>query len=111
MRSGELDRRILIKTSTEAPDGAGQPVKTWTTLATVWAKRSDVKGQERFAAQQRLATRTTTYRIRWRSGLDETLRVVDVGVTYEVTGVAGNYRQGWAELSCEALNPAGLSST
>lgn len=111
MRSGELDRRVVIKTATAVLDAAGQSIKTWTTLATVWAKRVDVKGQERFAAQQRLATRTTTYRIRWLAGLDETLRVIDVGVTYEVTGVAGNYRQGWAELSCEALNPAALSST
>lgn len=111
MRAGELDRRIVIQTATPTLDGAGQPINAWATLATVWAKRSDVKGQERFAAQQRLALRTTMYRIRWRAGLDEKLRVVDVGVTYEVIGVAGNYRQGWAELSCEALNPAALSST
>jgi SPP1 family predicted phage head-tail adaptor len=111
MRSGQLDRRIVIQSMVEALDGAGQPIKTWSEFATVWAKRKDLKGQERFAAQQRLATRTTIYRIRWLSGLGEKMRVLDEGSTYEIIGVAGERRQGWAELSCEALNPAELGGS
>ena len=111
MRAGELDRRIVIQSATESQDAAGQPIKTWTNLATVWAKRQDLKGRERFTAQQRLAIRTATYRIRWLSGLEEKMRVLDEGSTYEVVGVAGERRQGWAELSCEALNPAAIGSS
>lgn len=110
MRAGELDRRIVIQVMTEAPDAVGQLIKTWVELATVSAKRQDLKGKERFVSPRRLATRTTTYRIRWRSGLDEKLRVLDEGSIYEVVGVAGERRQGWAELSCEALDPATTGS-
>ena len=111
MRAGELDRRIIIQSAATAPDAAGQLIETWTDLATVWAKRKDLRGQERFAAQQRLAARTTTYRIRWLSGLGEKLRVLDEGSTYEVVGVAGERRQGWAELSCAARDPAVTGSS
>lgn len=108
MRPGKMDRQIVIKSATEAQDAAGQPISTWTTFATVWAERKDVRGSERFTAGQELAARTAVYRIRWLTGINEKMRVVDAGATYEITGIAENKRQGWAELSVEAINPADI---
>jgi len=105
MRAGMLDRRITIESAVTTLDSSGQPIAVWSTFATVWAARRDVRGSERFTAEQELATRTATYRMRWISGVNEEMRVVDAGVTYDIEGIADNRRQGWMELFCEAQNP------
>ncbi|MCH7945880.1 MAG: phage head closure protein [Armatimonadetes bacterium] len=106
-------RGAALKVWASVLDGCdlGEEVEVWTTFATVWAKRQDLKGRERFTARQRLALRTATYRIRWLGGLEEKMRVLDEGSTFEVVGIAGERRQGWLELSCEALNPATTGSS
>lgn len=108
MRAGTLDRRIVIQTFTETQDAAGQPIATWATFATVWASRKDVRGNERFAAQQEIATRTATYRVRWLSGVTEEMRIVDAGTTYTVKGIADDERKGWMEIAVEATNPEAI---
>lgn len=105
MRSGSMDRRIDIQTATRSQDASGQEIETWSVLVTIWAERKDMRASERFAAEQRLAVRTCIFRIRWRAGLTERMRVVDGETTYDVTGIAGDNRAGWCELACEAINP------
>ena len=104
MNIGRLDSLITIQSKTTVQDAAGQEIETWAEFATVWANRKGVKGSERFVARQELAARAATYRIRWISGVDEQMRVVD-GSTYEIKGISGDRRKGWLELACEALNP------
>lgn len=106
MRIGKLDRRVTIQSLTETQDSAGQPIKAYADLATIWAERRDVRGNERFASNQALAMRAAIFRIRWRTGMTEKMRLIDDGTTYDVTGIAGDRRKGWMELSCEAFNPA-----
>lgn len=105
-----LDRRVTIQSATEARDAHGQAVTTWATFAEVAARRRDTRSGERAAAQQTLAARSATYRIRWRAGITEKMRLVDDGVTWQITGIADNRREGWMELACEAINPAAVSS-
>lgn len=105
MQSGSLDRRVVIQTFTVVQSELGGETRTWSTFATVWAHRRDVRGSERFAAEQDIATRSAVYRIGWIDGIRETMRVVDAGVTWEITGIADNRRQNWIELSVEAVNP------
>ena len=105
MRAGNLDRRIEIQSLAETPDAFGQPIEGWTTFPTVWAQRKDVRGRERFQAQQTLAVRTATFRIRWLPGVEERMRVIDAGTAYDVTGISDDRRQGWMELAGEAVGP------
>lgn len=109
MRAGSLDRRVTIQSATTTQDASGQPIETWATLAVVWAGRRDVRGSERFGAQQDFATRTATYRMYWLSGIHERMRLVDAGTTYRITGIAASRRQNWLELSVEALNPEAVA--
>ncbi len=51
MRAGRLKKRIAIQAATETKGATGQTVKTWTTVATVWAGIEPVRGEERIAAQ------------------------------------------------------------
>jgi SPP1 family predicted phage head-tail adaptor len=105
MRAGSLDREIVIQSFTEAQDASGQPIQTWVTFASVYAHRRDVRGQERFTSDQRMAIRTATFRIRWLAGVTEEMQIVDAGSTYRITGIADDQRDGWMEIAAEAINP------
>lgn len=106
MQPGALDRRVTIQQATTTQDIYGEPIETWATIATVWAKQSDIRGRERFTSETELAVRTATFRIYWMDGIDEKMRLIDAdGTVYEIEGIAGDKRQNWLELSCEAKNP------
>jgi len=109
MRAGRLDRQITIQHATVIQDASGQEIEHWEPFASVWASRKDVRGSERFSSDQRFAARSAVYRLRYLSGLNEEMRIVDDGKTYQIIGIADNERQGWAELSAEAINPGALA--
>jgi SPP1 family predicted phage head-tail adaptor len=70
-----LDRRITIEVNTPTPDAYGQPVDSWGTFATIWAKKRDIRGDEYFAAQQMNAKVDSVFTIRHLSGLLNTMRI------------------------------------
>lgn len=88
MRAGRLDREIEIQKKTVARDSYGQPLETWSTLATVWAAKEDDRGREFFAAQQVQAFAPTRFRIRYRSDVTAGHRVSYGGQVYDVRAVA-----------------------
>lgn len=102
--AGALDRRITIEMVTDPDVPVGE--ETWTERATVWAGKGEIRGRERFTAQQDLATRTAIWTIRYRADVTETDRIVDdQGVTWGITGLAERGRREWLEISAEARNP------
>ena len=52
MRAGELNRQIIIRTSSTGRDSTGAVTATPSTLATVWARRTDTGGQESWRGRQ-----------------------------------------------------------
>lgn len=74
--AGRLDKRVTLQQATSARDGHGQPVQTWSPVATVWAAIHPLRGGERFAAQQFAAETTHRVTIRYRSGVSVQMRVV-----------------------------------
>lgn len=88
---GELDRRITIERATSVTDPAsGEPILTWSTLATVWASRSDVTDGEKLAGGQVLATLVSRFVVRSTpitkasTPLD---RLTHDGEVWEITGI------------------------
>jgi SPP1 family predicted phage head-tail adaptor len=51
LRAGMLNRRLAIQSRSTTQDAAGQPLNTWTTLATVWAAIEPLSGHELERAQ------------------------------------------------------------
>jgi SPP1 family predicted phage head-tail adaptor len=94
-----MDRRITIQTFSTAQDAYGQPVPTWTTLATVWAEFRAARGIERFLSEQHDAQAYGSWRIRYRTDVAPTakMRVVDDhSVTHDITSVVEiGRREGW----------------
>ena len=58
MRAGRLRHRITLQSSTAMQDAYGQPVKTWTDTATVYAGVEPIGGREQYRAQAERAELT-----------------------------------------------------
>jgi SPP1 family predicted phage head-tail adaptor len=88
MRAGDLDRRIAIQRFTTEESPSGEPIQTWTTIATVWAKVDQQTGREFFAASQEVSERKTVFRIRWMPDLTVLDRVVYPATESEPTAAS-----------------------
>jgi head-tail adaptor len=79
MEPGERNRFVTIQQLTESLGASQLPVRSWSTLATVWASKEDVRGNEQLVAE-RLVSR---YETRWEIGyrVDMNPEVVDVPKT------------------------------
>jgi SPP1 family predicted phage head-tail adaptor len=91
LAAGNLDRRIRLERFTFTTDeGSGEQVKTWATLATVWASKRDVSDGERLRSAEVAAEIGTRFQIRWDSSwsdLNAKDRVVCEGRIYDIVGV------------------------
>ncbi len=72
---GELRTSIVLKSRTVTIDAGGFQVPGWSTIATVWAKWTNVHGQEAWIAQTAQAGQAATLLIRYRSDVDPTYAV------------------------------------
>lgn len=88
MEAGKLRHSVSIESATDTQDQYGEPIKSWSSFAEVWASREDLSGQEAFAAQQVKADITTRFSIRYVEGITATMRV-RMGLTlYNIESVA-----------------------
>jgi len=103
VRSGRLDRRLTLQRRTLIENDYGEPVETWTDLATVWAHKIEVRGAERYAASQDIATVDIKYQIRYRRGLTPVDRFTDeAGKVFDVIAVLEIGRREGLELHGQA---------
>lgn len=87
MRAGKLDQRVTIQSATIARDSYGNEVRTWSTLATVWAEVEPLVGREFMEGRQVESEVTTRIRIRYRTDLTTAMRAVHGSVTYDIVSV------------------------
>lgn len=89
MRSGQFDRQIVLQSRSSGTDSDGFPVDSFATLATVWARKRFLRGDERYLGdrQQQTAEVEVEYRIRYRDDVDPTVRVKDSGELWDVEAV------------------------
>lgn len=103
MKAGDLRQVITIQSRDTGTDDAGQPVQTWTDVATVRANvlgatgmgylRSPVGGVE---------INGYSFRVRYREDLDAGMRVVCNGQNFDVKQVRLDItRKDWLDLVCE----------
>lgn len=100
MRAGPLDRRITIEVRTVTQNDAGAPVESWAEFATVWAQKTDLRGDEFFAAQKENGEITTRFRIRHFAGLKAEMRIAYDGLYYDIVQLMElGRRDGWEILA------------
>ena len=86
-QSGQLDRRITIKTFTTSTDTFGQINKSFSTLASVWAKVVERSGSEKEVSDQIVAVKKVDFFIRHRSDVNEQMRIEYDGKTYTIEAI------------------------
>lgn len=82
-----MNRRITLETASTADD-SGAPEDSFTTLATVWAAREDVTGDEKFRGAEVMGIQRTTWHIRYRDDLTERDRITEFGLHYDIESLA-----------------------
>lgn len=105
MRAGSLDRRIRIERATVTPNEFNEPVESWSTLATVWASKEDIRDGERWSAQEVGAEITTRFLVRYSSdvaGIDPRDRIVFDGRIYGIVAVKERGRREGLEITAAA---------
>lgn len=102
--AGDLNQRIQIQQRVKGTNTRGEVVYTWETVLKLWAKAIPLRGREFFAAAQTQTEITTRFRIRYRVGIDPTMRVVWKGAFYAIKAPPAEVDGGreWIDLMCKA---------
>lgn len=101
-----MDEKITIQEPVNTKDDYGQGVPVWTDVATVWARVDDQSGGERLQAEQVTAYMGTKITVRYRSDLDETMRILRLrtGRYYNVRSIKNPDRLRSLEIHGEMLD-------
>lgn len=102
LAAGRLDRSLILRKRTVANNALGEPVETFTDLATAKASKTDITDAERVRAQQVGAEVTTRFRIRWSvnwSDLSAKDRCSYDGREYEIVAVKEIGRRNGLEIT------------
>lgn len=88
MRAGELDRFLTIQQATDVKVlGSGNTV-TWADLhVNVHCRVLTKPAGEKFEQDRETSRTTKEFKIRWRSGLNEKMRVVFDGNNYDIVDI------------------------
>jgi|WetSurMetagenome_2_1015567.scaffolds.fasta_scaffold00567_27 SPP1 family predicted phage head-tail adaptor len=86
MRAARLDRKIVIEKATETLNSSKEVIKSWATWQTVWAKKTDTGGSEKFNSAV-IASMTTNFEIRYLRSLTEKMRIKYDGGVYSILGI------------------------
>lgn len=103
MNPGRLNKRVKIQRpvyNTAAGSGE-QSILRWDNVAEVWATVEPFSGREYFAAAQTQSSVTHKITIRYRSGIDQTMRVLFKERQFYIESVINpNERNEFLQLVC-----------
>lgn len=103
MNAGRFDDLISVYRYTETVDSnTGEPIKTWSKLADIWAEVKRKNGVEQVAAEQRENKQTATVKIRFYDGLTVRDRLEIDGVNYNIISINTIERRMYDEIYCES---------
>lgn len=106
---GKFDRRIIFQEETFSLNQYNEKESTgWVKRITTWAHLMPTTGTETYIADQLTVTNTVSFMIRYRSDINEMMRVVFEGKVYKIVsitepaGTRRSYLQVKTELDYEA---------
>lgn len=106
----ELDQQITIQQRASGVDNYGQPSGSWNAVySSIWASAEPLTGREFFAAGQIQSEVSTRFRIRYRSDIVPTMRVVWRSQPYEIVAVLDKKgAKHMLELMCRKVEQDGV---
>jgi len=103
-QAGQLDRRITIQTFSETTDTFGQQVKTYSTLASVWANVKEKGGAslgEKEEGDMLASTKRVEFIIRYRTDVNAEMRVSYNSNIYKIQSILNaDARKAYLKLVC-----------
>ena len=75
MQAGLLRKRLTLQQRSKSQDSYGQPLLTWSDVATVWGEIVPLSGSESVSADSLQASTSHQITIRYRSGVNTALRI------------------------------------
>ena len=100
-QAGQMDRRITIKNFSETTDSFGQQVKSFSTLASVWANVVEKVGREGEDGDMIAATKKVEFVIRYRTDVDEEMRIIYNSNTYKIQAIqSADARKAFLKIVC-----------
>ena len=107
MKAGSLRHRVTIQQLTITQGTAGEVIEGWSDVATVYAAVEPLSGREFWQAQQVAAESQIRVRIRYRAGLDTTMRVIHDVRTLEILSIVDpEERHAELQLMCREIQEA-----
>lgn len=100
-QAGQMDRRITIQNFSETTDNFGQEVKSFSTLASVWANVVEKVGREGEDGDMISATKKVEFIIRYRTDVDEEMRISYNSNIYKIQAIqSADARKAFLKIVC-----------
>ena len=104
MRTGQLNSRVTIKQLVAGQDALGQPVQTWSVLASVWANIKFLSGAQAVRSGAETSISKVAIRIRYRADVNAGMRVEDGAMVYDIRAVLPDVaNRGFTDFVCEVI--------
>lgn len=101
--AGKLDRYVtLLRETVTGRNTLNEEVRAYVPIRKFKAARIAKSEDERFAAEQRYAVRTVTFRTRWFRDIEETDRLECEGLRYDIKGLKELGRRRGIDIAAEA---------
>lgn len=81
-----MDQRITLQTRSAGANSLGEASGAWADSFGCWAKAEPLRGREFFAAAQLQSTIDVRFRVRYRTDITASMRVVWRGEPYDIVG-------------------------
>lgn len=107
MQAGKLTERITIQRPTGARDEWNTPrPQAWKDVASVWADIRHQSGSESIRAGVDVSIVRASIRIRWRTGIDASMRVLYQGQAFDIEAVLPGGNRQHIDLVCKLVSVA-----
>lgn len=87
MHAGNLNRQIIVQKRTDTRQPGGGRVPTWADFVKVWADILTPTGKQQGLSNQQLNIVTTSFRVRFRSDIDASMRIIYDGEVFDIQAV------------------------
>ena len=99
MRINRVDRLVTIEQRTDVRDEEyGQPVRSWSELDKVWARRIEEQGNETIISNAPEHQRTVRWVTRYRSDITVEMRLLFSSQFYDIRNIIRHDRDQWMTL-------------
>jgi SPP1 family predicted phage head-tail adaptor len=82
-----LNNPITIQQRTSATDALGQPVETWSDLATMWGEIRHVSGMQQIKGDAEISTVRASIKVYQRDDVTAAMRVLHGSTLYDIKAV------------------------